>query len=83
MLQAVKAIYENGKLKLLEKPNLKKAKAIVTFIESIDEIEGNEEINWKIIHKSSKFVKKWGGILKGRKIEELENNKMMYLKKKY
>ena len=38
-METIEAIYDNGKLILKEEPKIKKAKVLITFIESINEKE--------------------------------------------
>lgn len=56
-METVEAIYENGKIKFLEKkPPRKKYRVLVTFLEEIDR-ESKQTMSWK------EFLGKWEGFL--------------------
>jgi len=87
MLQTVEAEYENGKIRLLEKPKVKKAHAIVTFLPSEGEtvsIDGGnaKKIDWKKVRAFKGHAKKWLGCVEGVDVSRLREEKADYILEK-
>ena len=67
MLQAVEGIYENGSLKLLEKPALKRARVIVTFLEEVKDKDKKITV-WRQEKITGWWQRKVIGLRQGKEI---------------
>lgn len=78
-METVEAIYENGKIKFLDK-NLprRKFRVLVTFLE---EVEAQTKPEKKMTGKE--FVEKWRGVLKGANIKDYKEERLKYLEEKH
>jgi len=67
-METVEAIYENGKVKFLDK-NLprRKFRVLVTFLEEVG-AQHEKKMTW------NEFLEKWEGIIEGADIEDYKRN---------
>lgn len=67
MLEAVKGYYENGKIRLLEKPHVKKSAVLIAFLDEsgdANDEESKRQIDWEAIRSFRGHADKWRGVLK-------------------